>query len=75
MSTYTCRNVSVLMYHLVFPAKYRRVIFEERIEEELKEACLEIEKRYEFAYSEYLAACGGDHLLCPIIVNTTQSFR
>ena len=45
-------NVSVLMYHLVFPAKYRRVIFEERIEEELKEVCLEIEKRYEIKFLE-----------------------
>ena len=40
------------MYHLVFPAKYRRVIFEERIEEELKEVCLEIEKRYEIKFLE-----------------------
>ena len=45
-------NVSVLMYHLVFPAKYRRVIFEGRIEEELKEICLEIEKRYEVKFLE-----------------------
>ena len=30
------------MYHLVFPAKYRRVKFEGGIEEELKEICLEI---------------------------------
>lgn len=40
------------MYHLVFPAKYRRVIFEGRIEEELKEICLEIEKRYEVKFLE-----------------------
>ena len=45
-------NVSVLMYHLVFPAKYRRVVFEEGIEEELKEVCLEIEKRYEIKFLE-----------------------
>ena len=40
------------MYHLVFPAKYRRVIFEGRIEEKLKEICLEIEKRYEVKFLE-----------------------
>ena len=45
-------NVSVLMYHLVFPAKYRRVVFEEGIEEGLKEICLEIEKRYEIKFLE-----------------------
>ena len=37
---------------MVFPAKYRRVIFEGRIEEELKEICLEIEKRYEVKFLE-----------------------
>ena len=45
-------NVSVLMYHLVFPAKYRKVVFEEGIEEGLKEVCLEIEKRYEIKFLE-----------------------
>ncbi|RLB87100.1 MAG: IS200/IS605 family transposase, partial [Deltaproteobacteria bacterium] len=38
-------NVAVLIYHLVFPAKYRRVVFDEAIDAELKEICLEIEKR------------------------------
>ena len=40
------------MYHLVFPAKYRRIVFEGEIEEELKEVCLEIEKRYEIKFLE-----------------------
>jgi REP element-mobilizing transposase RayT len=39
-------NVSVLLYHYVIPAKYRRAIFSAGIEEEIKEICLEIEKRY-----------------------------
>ena len=44
MSEYVHKShkVSILMYHLVFPAKYRRVKFEGGIEEELKEICLEI---------------------------------
>ena len=29
-------NVSILMYHLVFPEKYRRVVFEGGIENKLK---------------------------------------
>lgn len=40
------------MYHLVFPAKYRRVVFEEKVEEKLKEVCLEISKRYEIEFLE-----------------------
>ena len=28
-------NVTVLMYHLVFPAKYRRVVFDEEVDEVL----------------------------------------
>ena len=45
-------NVSVIMYHLVLPAKYRKVVFEGRVEEELKDVCLEIEKRYEIKFLE-----------------------
>ena len=45
-------NVTVLMYHLVFPAKYRRAIFDPKVDEKLKEICLEIEKRYEIKFIE-----------------------
>jgi REP element-mobilizing transposase RayT len=45
-------NVSVLMYHYVCPAKYRRVVFDERVDKELREICLEIEKRYEVEFIE-----------------------
>lgn len=45
-------NVTVLMYHLVFPAKYRRVVFDEEVDEVLKEACLGIEQRYEVKFLE-----------------------
>lgn len=40
------------MYHLVCPAKYRKVIFDEKADEELKAVCLEIEKRYEIEFLE-----------------------
>ncbi len=39
-------DVTVLMYHLVFPAKYRRVVFDEQVDQELRSVCLEIEQRY-----------------------------
>ena len=45
-------NVTVLMYHLVFPAKYRRAVFDENVDEVLKLVCLEIEKRYEVKFIE-----------------------
>jgi REP element-mobilizing transposase RayT len=40
------------MYHLVFPAKYRRVVFEESVDKVLKEICLGIEKRYQIKFLE-----------------------
>lgn len=40
------------MYHLVFPAKYRRVVFDENVETVLKEACLGIEDRYQLKFLE-----------------------
>ncbi len=45
-------NVTVLLYHLVFPAKYRRVVFDEHVDEVLRDACLEIEKRYQIKFLE-----------------------
>ena len=40
------------MYHLVFPAKYRRVVFDEEVDEVLKEVCLGLERRYEVKFLE-----------------------
>jgi REP element-mobilizing transposase RayT len=45
-------NVTVLLYHLVFPAKYRRAVFDERVDEVLKEVCLEIAERYQMKFLE-----------------------
>jgi len=54
MSTYVHKkhNVSVLLYHLVCPAKYRRVVFSEEVDQELRKICLEITKRYEITFLE-----------------------
>ena len=35
-------NVSVLIYHFVCPAKYRKVIFSKEVDDTLKGICLEI---------------------------------
>ena len=45
-------NVSVLLYHLVCPAKYRRVVFTDEVDLVLREICLEIAKRYEIEFLE-----------------------
>ena len=45
-------NVSVLLYHVVCAAKYRRVIFSAHVDEVLREARLEIAKRYELVFVE-----------------------
>jgi REP element-mobilizing transposase RayT len=45
-------NVSVLLYHIVFPAKYRRAVFDEGVDTVLKEVCLEIEARFQLKFLE-----------------------
>jgi REP element-mobilizing transposase RayT len=45
-------HVSSLLYHIVCPAKYRRVIFDAAVDTVLKEVCLDIAKRYEIAFVE-----------------------
>ena len=45
-------NVSVLMYHIVCPAKYRRSVFSATVDAKLKEVCAEIQKRYDITFLE-----------------------
>jgi len=52
--------VSVLLYHLVCVAKYRQVIFDDRVDRAVMEVCLEIQKRYELHFVEIGA--DGDHI-------------
>lgn len=56
-------TVTVLMYHLVFSAKYRRVVFDAAVEEVLKEVCLEIEKRYQVHFLERVTDKDHVHFL------------
>lgn len=42
----------MLLYHLVFPAKYRPVVFDETVDEVLKETCIKIEDRYQIKFLE-----------------------
>ena len=45
-------NVSVLLYHIVCPAKYRRVVFSDDVDNALREICLEISKSFEIHFLE-----------------------
>ena len=35
-------NVSILIYHIVRPDKYRRVVFDEKVQRVVRDSCLEI---------------------------------
>lgn len=54
MSTYIHKshNVSVLLYHFVCPAKYRRVVFTDDIDLSLRDICLAISLRYDISFIE-----------------------
>lgn len=56
-------NVTVLLYHLVFPAKYRRAVIDREVDGVLKEVCLEIAKRYQVRFLEIGADKDHVHLL------------
>ena len=45
-------NVTVLLYHLGFPAKYRRAVFDSQVDELLRDVCLQIEDRYQLKFLE-----------------------
>ena len=45
-------NVSVLLYHFVCPAKYRKMIFSDDVDQTLRNLCIEISKRYEITFIE-----------------------
>ena len=45
-------NVSILVYHFVCPAKYRRAVIDEKVDQVLKAVCLEIANRYQIEFLE-----------------------
>jgi REP-associated tyrosine transposase len=56
-------NVSILMYHIVCPAKYRRAVFTPPVDRKLREVCLEISKRDEITFLEIGADQDHVHFL------------
>ena len=49
---YKRHNKTLLLYHIVCPAKYRRKVFTEESKGVLKEVCVEIGNRYEIHFVE-----------------------
>ncbi len=67
-------NVSVLLYHLVCPAKYRKVVFGKDIDVTLKNVCLEISKRYELCFIEIGTDEDHVHFLIQSVPTSRQIF-
>jgi putative transposase len=63
-------NVTVLLYHIVCPAKYRRAVFTAEVEQELKVVCKEIEARYEIGFLEI----GADRDQVHFLVQSVPSY-
>lgn len=45
-------NVSCLLYHVVCPTKYRRIVITSNVDQTIKTICLEIAKRYDVHFLE-----------------------
>jgi REP element-mobilizing transposase RayT len=63
-------NVTVLMYHMVCAAKYRRVVMSAHVDEVLRQTCLEIEKRWELKFLEI----GLDREHVHFLIQTVPSY-
>ena len=56
-------NVTLLLYHIVLVAKYRRMVFSDAVDKTVKDICLEIEKRYEIKFLEIWSDKNHIHLV------------
>ena len=56
-------NVNVVLYHFVFPTKYRRIVITEKVDSLIKQACTEISNRYEIHFVEIGADKDHIHFL------------
>ncbi len=56
-------NVSILIYHIVCPSKYRRIVFDENVDKTLKEICLGISYRYQIDFLEIGTDLNNVHFL------------
>ena len=64
-------NVTVLLYHLVFPAKYRRAVIGVAVDQVLREVCLELETCHQLKFLEI--GTDQDHAHFPVQSVPTDS--
>ena len=62
-------NKTLLLYHIVFPVKYRKEAITEAVENTLKEVCIGISKRYEINFVEIGADRNHIHFLTQSVPN------
>jgi putative transposase len=61
--------VTVLLYHMVCPAKYRKAVFTGEVEQELMRVCEEISQRYEIEFLEIGADKDHVHFLVQSVLS------
>lgn len=66
-------NKTLLLYHLVFPLKYRKAVITKEIGEGLKDICLEISERYEVHFIEIGYESNHVHFLVQSVPNYAVS--
>lgn len=66
-------NKTLLIYHLVFPVKYRRKVFTDESAQTLKAICLELEQRYELQFLEIGIDIDHAHFLIQTVPNKSVS--
>ncbi|MCD6433131.1 MAG: IS200/IS605 family transposase [Sulfurimonas sp.] len=70
---YKSHNKTLLLYHFVFPAKYRKKIFDDAVDEKLREVCIEISERYEINFVEIGNDIDHVHILVQSVPTITVS--
>ena len=68
---YKSHNKTLLLYHLVFPAKYRKRIFDDKIDNKLRDICIEISQRYGINFVEIGNDVNHVHILVQSIPTLT----
>jgi len=62
-------NKTLLLYHLVFPLKYRKSVITDEVGEGLKQICLDISDRYEVHFIEIEFEPDHVHFLVQSVLN------
>ena len=60
---YKRHNKTLLLYHIVFPIKYRKKVITDAIGISLKNICMEISEQYEISFIEIGYECEHVHFL------------